>query len=123
MSEHPCILVVEDDPEQMMLYTLLLASHGYRTASAFSAEVALTLLMESDKYAVVLTDLNLPGMSGVDLIRTIHDRQIPVPTILMSNDANVREIANAAGADGWIRKHDDIKCMLHAVATAMPSST
>lgn len=93
MSEaEPIILIVEDSPEYAMLTQTMLKRFGYVTHHAADGEDAVVYL-ESHKPALVLLDLNLPGMSGWDVLEhlvEIHGKDVipVVVTTAYSDSAN-----------------------------------
>lgn len=76
----PMVLVVDDHPAVADVVCTMLESAGYDVWSAGSAEAALQLLPEA-RWDVLVTDLNMPGLSGMDLLRR---RDIELPAVLMS---------------------------------------
>jgi len=114
------VLLVEDDWEQQQLYILVLAS-CYQLVVAADSEYALALL-EKHRVELVLTDWQLPGMSGDGLIAEIHLRFPWIKTILMSTDARVCEVAGEAGADGWYRKGSAISHLRATIAGMLEKS-
>lgn len=78
----PRILVVDDEPSIRMVLKMALEDSPYDVAVAESAEAALDLLA-SRPFDLLLVDKNLPGMSGVDLIRKVRE-QSKVPAVLMT---------------------------------------
>ena len=101
------ILMVEDDPEQAMLFAMLLKSAGYNTTNVVNAEAALAALTQSS-YDLLLADRDLPVMKGEALITFVKAEYPALKTLLFSNHANVDKIAAACGADAWFRKSDNI---------------
>src|SRR3989441_363926 len=78
----PFVLVVDDDPIIRENLCDLFAGE-YFCQSAASAEEALTM-MDSDRFDVVVTDISMPGMSGVELFGQIRQRQPDTPVIVLS---------------------------------------
>lgn len=76
----PMVLVVDDYPAVADVVCTMLESAGYDVWSAGSAEAALQLLPEA-RWDALVTDLNMPGLSGLDLLRR---RDINLPAVLMS---------------------------------------
>lgn len=72
MKELPLVFLVEDNPDNRLLVTVML-EESYRVAEAASAEEALVLLPMLDP-AVLLIDITLPGMDGVELLAEIRRR-------------------------------------------------
>ncbi len=77
------ILVVDDDPAMRVALTESLRGLGYATQTATSAEEALTYLNEK-QIGVVLTDMKMGGMTGMDLFHNVSKRQPQIPVIIMS---------------------------------------
>jgi DNA-binding NtrC family response regulator len=103
----PAILLVDDEPG--VLYTLseVLGERGHRIVTAGSAVAAIPLL---DDVAVVVTDLQMPGPSGLDLIATIAARDPTLPVILLTAHGSdkVALAAVNAGAYDYLTKPFDI---------------
>ncbi len=88
----PLILIVEDDPILLRMYSEKLGFEGYQVMSAKDGEEALKVALES-KPAMVLLDIMLPRMSGTDFLERL--RQDPVgkniPVIALTNLAEEEE--------------------------------
>jgi DNA-binding NtrC family response regulator len=89
MSENMRVLVVDDD--WLMAKTLVdvLSVKGYRAEAASSGPQALEMMGE-DKYDCVLTDIKMPDVNGVDLLRAIKDMRPHVPVVFMTAYATNR---------------------------------
>lgn len=109
------ILIVEDDININALLKEALEKEGYLCTQAFSGTEA-RLLLEQKKYAVILLDLMLPGMSGEDVLKEIR-RKGNTPTIILTAkdtiDSKVAFLHN--GADDYITKPFNIKEVLARV--------
>ncbi|OON59076.1 hypothetical protein B0920_25285 [Massilia sp. KIM] len=81
------ILVVEDDPDTRELACELLSALGHEASGSGSAEHALALLKESD-VDILFTDLNLPGLSGIELATRAIASQPALTVILASGEGN-----------------------------------
>jgi len=114
-STPPRILMVEDDPDQAMLFAQVLSMVKYQVTSVPDAESALQQLAQSP-FDLLLVDWDLPGMKGDTLITTVKAQYPTIPTILFSNHINVQEAAAACHADAWFRKSDDILRLRKMVA-------
>jgi len=99
------ILVVDDDVGMLTLLRNYLRREGYEVTTAPSAETAL-LMLEEHEVAAVLTDLRMPGMDGMELVREIHaarpDTQVLLMTAFGSIDTAVEAIK--AGAYHFVSK-------------------
>jgi CheY-like chemotaxis protein len=104
------ILVVDDNPQNLKLARVLLLTEGYEVQTAGDAEEALRIL-ESFTPHLILMDLQLPGMDGLELTRRLKSdvaRQriiiIALTAYAMKGD---REKALAAGCDAYVSKPID----------------
>jgi CheY-like chemotaxis protein len=107
------ILLVEDNPINAMLSRELLRRRGYAVTDVASGESALRLLDEKI-FDVVLTDLHMPGMDGLEVtrrVRAIEQAQkrahTPVVAVTADADQGIREACQAAGMDGFLTKPID----------------
>ena len=79
------ILVVEDESSLRKLIELVLQSRGYRVVSANDGVEALRLFGElGERVSVVLTDLQLPNLNGLELVRAIRAKDRNIPIIIAS---------------------------------------
>ena len=79
------ILFVDDDEHIRLSEKHLLAELGYRVDTAADAEEALCLHAEAPgRYQVVFTDLNMPGLNGVELAERLHRREPDLPIFLIT---------------------------------------
>ena len=77
------VLIVDDDPNTRELYTMVLAGAGYRSDAAENGASAWRLLSNApDRYALVITDHRMPGLSGIELIRMMRAAEMVLPVIL-----------------------------------------
>ena len=77
------ILVVEDDESLLQVLSLQLQDEGYETQSAASAEEAISLLTKSSHH-LVITDLNLLGNSGIELLKRVRQAKLETSVIVMT---------------------------------------
>ena len=113
------ILVVDDNPTNQKLVSYLLAANGYEVKVASDAGEALALL-ESFAPRLILMDIQLPGMNGLELTRQLRSdpkhREIiivAVTAFAMKGDA---ERAREAGCDDYIAKPIDTRALPAQVA-------
>jgi DNA-binding NtrC family response regulator len=88
------VLVVEDDPSVRRTLAEILADEGYAVTTAGSAEEALAHLREPPP-DIVLTDVRMPGMSGVDLLTLLRERLPATDVILMTAFEDMSTAARA----------------------------
>ncbi len=98
------ILIVEDDPNVRKLVRVNLAKRGYTVSEAENSQQALALF-QSEPVDLVLLDLILPGLSGVDICAWIRARS-EVPIIILSArlEEDLKVAALDAGADDYVTK-------------------
>jgi two-component system, cell cycle response regulator DivK len=104
------ILIVDDTLVNLKLTRILLANQGYRVLTASSAEEAVEVL-RTNRPLLVLTDIQLPGMDGLELTRRIKSgvdtRDIVVVALAAFASQSEQEDALQAGCDGCISKPVD----------------
>jgi two-component system chemotaxis response regulator CheY len=112
------ILAVDDSSSIRQMVTLALTRGGYEVISAEDGNAGLAKARAA-RADMVITDLNMPGMNGLALIREI--RKLPnytgVPILFLSTESDpaVRQEAKSAGATGWIVKPFQGEQLLAAV--------
>lgn len=99
------ILLVDDQQVILNLLVKVLEREGYDTITAISAEEALGLL-ETTNVKGVISDIMMPGMNGIELLKSIKQRNAAMPVLLITGYAGKYSMNNAktAGADGYITK-------------------
>jgi CheY-like chemotaxis protein len=111
------ILLVDDDPGVRYALTEVLRDRGYRVIAVDSGTRALAALEGID---VVVTDLSMPGMDGLELVSQISARAPALPVILLTahgSDSLVR-IASSRGACRCLSKPFDIDDIARAIEDA-----
>ena len=104
MDENITVLIVEDDKYNMSLLNIYTRDEGYKTVSAISGKEALALY-HSNNPDIILLDLGLPDMDGMDIIRQIREKS-NIPIIVISAREEEREKIRALdlGADDYMTK-------------------
>ena len=102
------VLLVDDEPDQVALLGAMLRPLGMDVATAESAEQALAVFQRSPA-DVVVTDLNLPGVSGIDLIRELRKHENPPALVLITGEGSVSSAVEALklGATDYLQKPVD----------------
>lgn len=115
------ILVVDDDPGVRFALTEVLRDRGHRVIAACSGPEALGLLEGID---VVVTDLVMPGMDGLELSSRIAARVPSLPVILVTAHGSEQmvQIASSRGVCRCVRKPFDIDEIARVVEQARPPS-
>lgn len=130
------VLLVEDDAMSRELWSLLLEGEGYHVHAVDSGEAALIALQHPWSPAVVLMDMQLPGLAGAPLAAAI--RKVCPPrssnpnhaaaglVILAMSGSEPRETESLAGFDGFLLKPftiDVLECQINATLTATLNAT
>ena len=108
----PLILVVEDDPAVKNLIVTTLKAHDYRQSNASNGEAA---ILEASSYNpdIILLDLGLPDMDGVDVIKKIRTwTNTPIIVISARSEDNDKIEALDAGADDYLTKPFSVEELL-----------
>jgi len=101
------ILAVDDSVTMRQMVTFTLTNAGHQVLEAENGGEGLKLA-KSNKFDLIITDVNMPGMNGLDLVRAL--RALPeckfTPVLVLTTEAGaeMKEQGKAAGATGWIVK-------------------
>lgn len=120
MKEPASILVAEDDPALLEIVTTLLSESGYRTIGESSGVAAIRRLSNTD-VDIVLTDIQMPDATGVDVLRSVRARNLDTPVILMTGNPTVPTAVEALklGALGYLIKPIPSTQLLETVSEAL----
>ena len=104
MENRPLVLVADDQPEITKLVAMSLESEGFRVLTASDGPSALAQLSEANP-DVLLLDIMMPGMSGIEVLREVRDHH-PVPVILLSARSSAASVSEGLnlGADDYVTK-------------------
>jgi DNA-binding NtrC family response regulator len=114
------ILVVDDEIRYRELYMQVLAGAGFATEAAASAEEAIRII-ENSVPALVVSDIRMPGMNGIELLRKVRENYDTLPFLLVTAYAEVRDAVQALklGAVDYLAKPVDLDEFIAAVADAL----
>jgi DNA-binding NtrC family response regulator len=117
------ILVVDDDDSLRRVTQFQLAQAGYQVSAAGSGMAALTAL-EKASFDLVVTDLNMPGMSGMDFLRTLRAENREIPIIIVTAYGSIESAVEAmkAGAYDYITKPVNNEELLLVIQRALAHS-
>jgi CheY-like chemotaxis protein len=126
------VLLVDDEPDNLSVLELLLAYYNARVVSARSGQEALKLLGEQS-FTLALVDIQMPGVSGWDVIKHIRENQDPkvngmlVVAVTAYAMAGDRERVLNAGFDGYVAKPIDVTTFMptlqETLAARLPQSS
>jgi two-component system response regulator GlrR len=120
MNHSDDILLVDDDPDLLKLISLRLVSAGYRVRTADSGEAALAALAIA-RPGIVVTDLRMPGIDGMQLFEAIHRQHPSLPVIILTAHGTIPDAVAATqrGVYGFLTKPFDSQDLLAKVAAAL----
>ncbi len=101
------VLLVDDDPAQLLLLRMLLEQQGYGVRTASNGREALEMLAREPEIRLVVTDLDMPVMDGYDLIRALRREQTSyLYVIVLTSSDDKDSVVNALnlGADDFVTK-------------------
>jgi DNA-binding NtrC family response regulator len=118
-TEPPKILVVEDDPDIRTIVTRFLGERGFQVKATDGGQAALEAL-DQEPMDLILSDVRMPGMSGLELLRHLKERDPEIQLVLMSAYSSVTDAVEAIqlGAADYVEKPIDFRRLervLHAV--------
>jgi two-component system KDP operon response regulator KdpE len=102
MNEHRRILVVDDEPQITRVLRTSLSSHGYDIRVANDGETALEIMKDWTP-DLVITDLSMPNMDGLELCRRLRlSTMIPIIVLSVRGEERTKVQALDAGADDYV---------------------
>ncbi|MDG4851090.1 MAG: response regulator transcription factor [Mesorhizobium sp.] len=104
-GQNVSILVVDDEPPIRKLLRVGLGSQGYAVSEAPNAKAAIEL-MQAQRPDLILLDLGLPGMTGLELLGKWRDDGLDIPVVILSSRTDEAGIVQALeiGADDYVAK-------------------
>ncbi|WP_419759413.1 response regulator [Acidisoma sp.] len=119
------ILILDDSPAMVMNLAQILAKAGYEVTTAGNGKEGIVELTNGLKPTVILTDLNMPEMDGIEFIKEARKSAATkfTPIIVLSGDSDgrKRDEARAAGASGWLTKPPQPNQLLYVVKQLLPT--
>lgn len=118
------ILVVDDEKNQREILETILSGEGYDVTTASSGEAAMKFV-EARRFDLVLTDLKMTGMSGLDLLKELTNYDKSIIVILLTAHGSVDSAVDALrlGAFDYLQKPYDSEKLLETVSRALNKLT
>ena len=111
MAEKKRILLLDDSTITLEMEKAVLEERGYKVAAAANL-LEFQSALDVFQPEIILTDLMMPDISGKDIVRVLkqdfHTEKIPIILFSSKNDDELQEIAEQAGADGFLSKSHGI---------------
>ena len=114
------ISIVDDDDAVREMLVSLTRSLGNDAVGFASAEEFLASA-DFESFSCVITDIHMPGMSGFELQEQLHQRNAPIPVIMITarTERDLERKAISGGAIGLLRKPVDIEMLVAFIAKAL----
>jgi two-component system, chemotaxis family, chemotaxis protein CheY len=113
------ILVVDDSPTVRKFVATSLQMKGFNVVTAADGMEALER-MPNEEISIVITDLNMPDMDGIEFIRALREapayRHIPVIVLSSMSDENLKSVASNLGVFSYLEKPFDCQRIQYEVA-------
>jgi DNA-binding response OmpR family regulator len=116
----PVVLVIEDDPPMRELLDVVLREEGYQVVAVHDGATAIDVL-ESLKVDLITLDLDLPGLTGSDLLQVLRHRKMAIPPIIIITSYVPVKRSLQKMAQKIIAKPFDIDDLVSAVLQLLPS--
>ena len=101
------ILIIEDEQPQRELYTAVLIEEGYSVDSAINGKEAVEMVIKN-KYDLVVTDIRMPVMDGIEALGKILSRDKKIPIIIYTAHSDYKSNFMTWTADAYLTKSNDI---------------
>jgi DNA-binding NtrC family response regulator len=120
MSTPPSVLIVDDEPSMGRILLKVLREANFEPTAVTSAPAALEHLA-SRPVDAVLTDVRMPGMDGLDLLKKIRETEPDVPVVLMTAYGTIEQAVQATklGAYDYVRKPFNNAEIVHTIRLAL----
>lgn len=119
------VLVVDDSATMRQMVTYTLSGAGYNVVEAGNGKEAVGKLTGGTKPDLVVTDLNMPEMDGITLIKEIRKmaalKFTPILMLTTESADDKKKAGQAAGATGWIVKPFNPEQMLKVIQKVLPA--
>ncbi len=113
------VLLVDDSAAMREMVAFTLKGAGYEVFQATDGVEAVAFVNANPVVNLVITDINMPNMDGLTLIRELRGlpayRFVPILTLTTEDSADKKQLGKAAGATGWIVKPFDPDILLQTV--------
>ncbi len=118
------VMLVDDSPTILMSMESILSKAGFAVTKASDGNDALGKLKAGEKPDLIITDLNMPGMDGITLIREARKlpgvRFTPILVLTTESQQAKRQEARKAGATGWMVKPVPAQDLLKVIHQVLP---
>lgn len=118
------ILVVDDSVTMIMSLKTALTMNGFEVETASNGQLALDKMKGGLKPNLILTDVNMPVMGGLELIKSVREmpgfRFVPILTLTTETESAKRDEGKRLGATGWLVKPIVAEDLLKVIKKVLP---
>jgi two-component system chemotaxis response regulator CheY len=118
-------LVVDDSPTMRQMVAFTLTNAGFKVVEAEHGKDAIAKVAGGPKVDIVVTDLNMPEMDGISLIKELRKMSAfkftPILMLTTESSADKKQAGKDAGATGWIVKPFNPELILKVIAKILPA--
>jgi DNA-binding NtrC family response regulator len=120
---HP-VLIVDDDEASRLALVVTLRSAGVTNVQTVADSTAVPQMLAAEAFSLVLLDLNMPGLSGQEVLQKTSDLESRPPFIIVTGSSRPRELAQGAckGVVDYLVKPVERDRLVRAVRTALAQS-
>jgi len=123
VNDSPFALIVDDEIEINEEISFKLSNHGFQCLVAHAADTALTILEKEPRISIVISDIRMPGMSGIELCKEIKNRyegKRDLSLLMVTGHAGIDEVVEAlkVGVLDFLMKPLRPHQLVHAVRRA-----
>lgn len=120
------IMIVDDSATMLLSLRSTLEMNGYKVEAASDGQAAADRLSSGVRPDLIITDINMPRMSGLDLIRHVRGmpafRFTPILTLTTESQSEVRDEGRRLGATGWLVKPVAGPALVGVIKQVLPGS-
>jgi two-component system chemotaxis response regulator CheY len=117
------VLLVDDSAAMREMVWFTLKTAGFEVFQATDGAEALSFAKNNAPVSLVITDINMPNMDGLTLIRELRGLQayrfVPILTLTTEESMEKKQLGKAAGATGWIVKPFDPEILLQTIGRVL----
>jgi two-component system chemotaxis response regulator CheY len=118
-------LIVDDSPTMRQMVAFTLTNAGFNVVEAEHGKDAVNKVVAGPKVDIVVTDLNMPEMDGISLIKELRKmaafKFTPILMLTTESAIEKKQAGKEAGATGWIVKPFNPEVMLKIIAKVLPA--
>jgi two-component system, chemotaxis family, chemotaxis protein CheY len=118
-------LVVDDSPTMRQMVAFTLTNAGFKVVEAEHGKDAIAKVADGQKMDIIVTDLNMPEMDGISLIKELRKmaafKFTPILMLTTESSADKKQAGKDAGATGWIVKPFNPELILKVIAKILPA--